>query len=200
MSIKRIARTMKLSATILLASATLAGCSDTTVGTKSFQESEVFTIPGVPLNIALPQITLDDIPWPINIADQPAYQDANFDFLTSIHVRDLVFEITPESSQLASDPNEDGSPDSFDFVSDLKFSLRATIDGTPTEVEIADLPMNDPQIASNATSLSMNVKDVDIRDLIENDPEIIISITGTPPPDNVIVKASIRFRVGVGIR
>lgn len=199
MSIKRIASTLKIPVIILLAGA-LAGCSDTTVGTKSFEESEVFTIPGIPGNIPRPQIALTDIPWPIDIADQPAYQEANFDFLTSIKVRDLVFEITPESSQQASDQNEDGNLDSFEFVSDLKFSLRATIDGTPTEVEIANLPISDPQIASNATSLSMNVVDVDIRDLIENDPEIIIAITGTIPPDNVIVKASIRLRVGVGIR
>lgn len=177
----------------------LSGCSDTQIGSKSFEESRTFSIPGAPIQIAL---TLEDIAWPINLADQPEYSDGDFDFVTGVKVREIIFEIDPESNTSPNDQFEDGNLDSFEFVSSLDFALRATVDGTVTTVDIADLPMSDPQIASNATRLTMNVADQDIRDLIEapGGAEILISISGTNPPDNVVVKATVGFRVGIGFR
>lgn len=199
MSLKRAATCLKFPAVVTLIAFTLLACSDTTVATRSFEESRNFEIPGVRLNIPL---TFEDIPVPVRLADQPGYKDGDFDFVTSVQVRELEFEIAPESNDPANDAIEDGNLDSFEFVSSLNISLRAVVDGTETVVDVADLPINDPQIASNLTSLSMNVRDTDIRDLIEapDGAELLISISGTPPPDFVTVKANIRFRVGIGFR
>ncbi len=180
---------------------TLVACSDTTVATRSFEETESFTVPGGILT-GFP-LALDNIPIPVNLAEQDGYDEGDFDFVTSVRVRDIVFEIAPESNDAGVDTVEDGNPDSFEFVSSLSMSLRAMVDGVETNVPIADLPANDPQIASNTTSLVMNVSDeVNIRDLIEapGGPDIILSISGTIPPDAVQVNARIRFRVGVGFR
>jgi len=199
MSLKRTATYLKIPTLAALATTALLACSDTTVGSRSFEESRNFDIPGLPLAIPL---TFDDIPIPVNLADQPGYSDGDFDFVTSVRVRELIFEIAPESNDPANDVLEDGNLDSFEFVSSLNISLRAVVDGSETVVEVANLPINDPQIASNRTTLSMNVQDADIRDLIEADDgaELLISISGTPPPDFVTVTANIRFRVGIGFR
>ena len=162
MSLKRAATCPKIPSLITLATCSLLACSDTTVATKSFEESRNFEIPGLPIGIPL-VIALEDIPVPVNLADQPGYSDGDFDFVTSVRVRELEFEITPESNDPANDQLEDGNLDSFEFVSNLDISLRAVVDGTETIVEVASLPGNDPQIASNATILSMNVLDTDIR-------------------------------------
>ena len=197
MSLKRAPTVLKISAVVTLAAFSLLACSDTTVATRSFEESLDFDIPGAPINIPL---EINDIPLALNLADQPGYNDNDLDFVTSVRVRELVFDITPKSNDPANDPFEDGNLDSFEFISSLNISLREV--GTQTAVTVATLPLNDPQIASNTSSLSMNVVDTDIRDLIEapNGAELLISISGTPPPDFVSVEANIRFRVGLGFR
>lgn len=200
MSIKRAATNLKIPFVCMLAACTLIACSDTTVATRSFNDSHTFDIPGIAVSLPF-EITLDQIPLEINLTDQPGYNDNDLDFVTSVQVRELEFEITPESNDPANDQLEDGNLDSFEFVSNLGISLRAGVDGVETVVDVATLPANDPQIASNTTTLTMNVMDTDIRDLIEGDnPELLISITGTPPPDVVQVRANIRFRVGLGFR
>lgn len=198
---KNLVKTIIRSATSLTLCASIVACSDTTVGTRSFEETESFTIPGLPFSIG--QVTLPPIGIPIDLAQQEAYNEGDFDFITSVKVRDIVFDIAPSSNDTTSDPLEDGNLDSFEFVSGLVLALQATIDGVEQTVQIADLPMNDPQIASNATRLVMNVNDEqDIRDLIEapGGPTILITISGTNPPDNVDVEAKIRFRAGLGFR
>ncbi len=201
MSLQYAATYLKIPTFVTLVVCSLLACSDTTIATRSFEESRTFEIPGAPIGIPI-ALTFDDISVAVNLADQPGYSDGDFDFVTSVRVRELEFEITPESNDPANDQFEDGNLDSFEFVSSLDISLRAVVDGTETVVEVATLPANDPQIASNTTSLLMNVLDTDIRDLIEapDGAELLISISGTPPPDFVTVKTNIRFRVGIGFR
>ena len=191
---------LKMSAVVALAVSALMACSDTTVATRSFEESREFQIPGGPLNFGI--VELPTIPIEINLADQPGYSDGDFDFVTSVRVRELEFEITPESNVPANAlDQEDGNLDSFEFVSSLRLALREA--GTAGDgVLVADLPINDPQIASNTTALSMNVRDTDIRDIIEaqNGAELLVTIAGSVPPDFVQVKANMRFRVGIGFR
>ena len=177
----------------------LSSCSDTTLGTKSFEETESFKIPFIPSPIPLSGITLPTIGIDIGLAAQEAYQDGDFDFVTSVNLSSITFEISPGSNDPAIDTNEDGNLDSFEFVSALEISMRAD-GGEP--VLIATLPDSDPQIASNTDTLRMVVeRDEDIRDLIEGDnPTLLVDITGAIPPDAVMVNASIRFRVGIGFR
>lgn len=177
-----------------------AGCSsDTTIGTKSFEETVEFTIPQSPIPISG---TLPTLGIPVKLTDQPGYEDGDFDYVTSVKIRDIVFEITPQSSDMTIDTTEDGNLDSFEFVSSLDLGLSAILNGTQTAVDIAELPENDPQIASNLTTLNMRVMDVEIRDLIEapDGSNLQITISGRTPPDAVMISARIRYRVGIGFR
>lgn len=200
---KAISKTLSRTAIATLLCSTIVACSDTTVGTRSFEEAESFLIPNpagsIAAGIILPALELS---IPIDLAEQEAYSDGDFDYITSVKVRDIVFEIASDSQDPAVDTVEDGNLDSFEFVSGLSLSLSADVGGTLTEVPIAELPANDPQIASNATSLTMNVNsEENIRDLIEGDNvKLLINVTGSIPPDNVWVDAKIRFRVGIGFR
>lgn len=203
MLIKNFNTTLTRSAAALALGASVAACSDTTVGTRSFDEVKSFTVPNIGGSIATGlTLSLPDIPIAIDLAEQEAYADGDFDFVTSVRVREIVFTIAPDSADPLFDRIEDGNPDSFEFVSGLNISLSADVGGVLTTVAIADLPENDPQIASNATSLTMNVNsDENIRDLIEGeDVNLLVSVIGRIPPDNVKVDADIRFRVGIGFR
>ena len=126
----------------------------------------------------------------------------DLDFVTSIKIRNIVFEIAPDSDDPGVDLFADGNPDTFDFVSSLSISLSATIDGVNTVVPIANLPISDPQIASNTQTLNLNVEDRDIRDFIEapGGSELLVSFEGLTPVDFVRISANIRYRVGIGIR
>ncbi len=175
-------------------------CSDTTVGTKSFTETGNFTVPGIPLSLGSLSTSFN---LPVDLASQESYSDGDFDYVTSVKVRDIVFNIAESSNDAATDQFEDGNLDTFEFVSSLNLALQATVDGTLQTVQIADLPMSDPQIASNTSTLTLNVEsEQDIRDLIEapGGAVIVVSVSGTNPPDFVDIDATIRFRVGVGFR
>lgn len=201
MLVARFQNTLKRSSATLLLCLTIVACSDTEIGSRSFEESQSFTIPGFPLSLG--PISISEFPVPINLAEQEAYSDGDFDFVTSVRVRDIVFEIAPSSNEAANDQLEDGNLDSFEFVSSMNLALSATIDGVEQTIQIADLPMSDPQIASNTTTLTLNVNgDQDIRDLIEapTGATLLVGISGTNPPDFIDVDAKIRFRVGIGFR
>ncbi len=184
----------------LLTSVLLSACSDdTTIGSKSLVEEQSFTIPGFPLAINVPPSSID---IDINLDEQAGYQEGDFDYVTEVSVRDITFEINPESNNAATDSFEDGNLDSFEFVSSLTLSLVAVVDGAQQVVQVASLPISDPQIASDMTTLSLDVENTDIRDLIESPTgcKLRIEIAGTTPPDAVLVDAKIRFRVGLGFR
>ena len=69
MSLKCAVTNLKMSAVVALAVSALMACSDTTVATRSFEESREFQIPGGPLNFGI--VELPTIPIEINLADQP---------------------------------------------------------------------------------------------------------------------------------
>ncbi len=185
---------------VLLTGSLLSGCSDTTLASKTLTEDVSFPVPGSPISFGV--ITLPPIDIPIDPASQPAYDADDLNYVTSVTVKDITFTVNPESTEPGFDANDDGNLDTFEFVSTLKLSLVATVDGELVVEPIATLPMSDPQIASNATTLSMDVEDTDIRDLIEAEGgcQLRIEITGTAPPDTVSVDAAISFRLGLGIR
>jgi len=178
-----------------------SGCSDTTLGSKSFEEETTFDIPTIG-GISGITITLPDIAIPVNLANLPGYEQDDLNYVTGVKIRSIVFEIGPDSSDATYDSIEDGNLDSFEFVSELKIGLAGEVGGQAAQVDVASLPMNDPQVASNAQSVNLTVADVDIRDIIENPAgaQLLISVTGNPPPDKVQVNAKISYRVNIGIR
>ena len=183
-----------------LCCASVFGCSDTTLGSRSFEETlGPETIPGAFIQIPL---NIPDLRFPINLTEQPGYDEDDLDFVTSVKIRTVEFQIAPDSEDPERDPFRDGNPDTFDFLSSLRISLAATIDGVDTTALIADLPISDPQIASNTQSLSLNVEDRDIRDFIEapGGSQLVVSVEGVTPVDFVRVSANIRYRVGIGLR
>jgi len=62
----------------------LSACDNTTLGSRSFSESASFTIPPVPFTGTL---TLE---VPINLAEQTEYEEGDFDYVTSVKVRDRI--------------------------------------------------------------------------------------------------------------
>jgi len=176
----------------------LSACSDTTVGTKSFEEAlDQLVIPGAPINLG--ELSGEGFRFDLNLKDQPGY--SSLDLVTSVNVRNATFTISPDTDSPALDPVADNNPDNFDFLSGLTLSLSATIDGTSQSVQVASLPDGDPQIGTNATVLNLVIDDVDIRDYVEaDDVQLVVSASGTIPLDFVVIDPVLRFRIGVGVR
>ncbi len=121
-------------------------------------------------------------------------------FVTFVRIRNVQLQILNRSDQ---DSNEDGALDSFDFLSALEVSIRAEFDGVVNEVLIARLPDGDPQFGSAARTLDLSiVSNADIFDflLAPGGYDIVLNITGTIPPDAVVLSGFVRYRVGLGLR
>ena len=122
-----------LSAAALL----LAACSDTTLGTRSFQEAlDPFPIPGAP--VSLGELSLPPIKFPLDLRNQEGYSALSV--ITSVHVRSATFAISPNTDDPSLDQFADNNPDNFDFLSSLVLSLEATIGGTPVSYTHLTLP------------------------------------------------------------
>ena len=175
----------------------VSACSDTTLATRSFNESlQALNIPGSPIALAG---TLPPIDVPLNLRDQEDF--SSLDFVTSVNIRNITFNIIPESENPNSDPFEDGNPDNFDFISGLSLSMVATINGTSQVVPVASLAPGSAQIGTNTRTLELDVEDTDIRDFVEApDVALRVSVAGMTPLDFVTVIPEIRYRVGIGIR
>lgn len=175
-----------------------SGCSDTTLGSFSAEEAiPTVTIPGV-AGIAVPlQLTLPDVA--LDVTQTDAYRDTNRDFVTFVRLRTVALELDASTD---SDPREDGNLDDFDFLQNIEIYLNATFDGEPRQALIAQLPEGDPQIGSGTRQLTLATTSVDVLDYIEATEGYTLSVTvaGTVPPDNVIVKGTIGYRVGIGFR
>lgn len=180
------------------ASLLLVGCSDTSLGSKSFTESlDPLIIPGAPISFG--ELTLPDIKFPLDLQDQEGYE--SLDIVTSVKVQSAIFTISSDTDDPNLDQFADNNADNFDFLSSIVLSLEATIDGTKQTVQVASVPDGDPQIGSNAATLSLTLIGVDIRDYVEApDVQLVVSATGTVPPDSVVIDPVIRFKVGIGVR
>lgn len=183
---------------IITAGLSLAACSDTTLGTRSFEESlDQIIIPGAPINVGA--LALPDLKFPLDLRNQEGY--SSLSIVTSVNVRTATFTISATTDDPALDQFADNNPDNFDFLSNVILSLEATIGGVSQTRQVASLPEGDPQIGSNASVLNFVVDDVDIRDFIEApDVQLVVSAAGTIPQDFVVIDPVIQFRVGIGIR
>ncbi len=190
---------MRKSLCVLLASGwLLSACDDTTLGTRSFEQSlDPITIPGAPVSLGL--LSLPEITIPLDLKDQDGYELLNN--ITEVSARSATISVSPDSDSLQLDQFADNSPDNFDFLSSVTLLLRATLNGTSQTVQVASLPEGDPQIASNASTINLVMDDVDIRDFVEApDVELVVQASGTNPQDFVIIDTVLRFRVGFGFR
>ena len=176
----------------------LAACSDTTLGTRSFEESlDQIVIPGAPINLGA--LSLPEFQFPLDLRNQEGYSALSI--VTSVHVRSASFTVSPNTDDPSVDLLADNNPDNFDFLSTVTLSLRATIDGTLMTAQVASLPDGDPQVGSNASVPDLVVDDVDIRDFVEaEDVQLVVTATGTNPLDFVVIDPVVRFRVGIGLR
>jgi len=181
-----------------LASFLLASCSDTTLGSKSFDEAlDQIIIPGAPVNIGA--LTVPDQRFSLDLRNQEGYSALSV--ITSVNMRAATFTVSPATDDPSLDPFADNNPDNFDFLTNVVISLEATIDGVSQTRQVASLPEGDPQVGSNATVLNLVVDDVDIRDFVEApDVQLVVSATGTIPQDFVVIDPVVQFRVGIGIR
>jgi len=189
---------LKSKLAVITTAVLLSACDDTTLGTRSFEETlDEIIIPGAP--VSLGTLTLPEIKFPLDLKDQQGY--SSLDFVTSVNVRSATFTISPRTDNPNVDQFADNSPDNFDFLGGLSLSLIATVNGTSQTVRVASLPEGDPQIGSNATALNLVVDNIDIRDFVEApDVQMAVVASGTIPPDFVVIDPVVRFRVGVGVR
>ncbi len=190
---------MRKSLPVLLASGlAISACTDTTLGTKSFEETlDPISVPGAPVSFGL--LSLPEISFPLDLKDQDGYQF--LDNITSVNARSATIRVSPDSDNPQLDQFADNNPDNFDFLSSMTLSLRATLNGSSQTIQVASLPEGDPQIGSNASTIELVLDDVDIRDFVEApDVEFVILASGTNPQDFVIIDTDLRFRVGFGIR
>ena len=172
----------------------LAACSDTTLGTKSFDETlPTTTIPGFPLQIALS----GSIPVPLTAEAQSVADDT--EFVTFATLRSLSLNILDSSE---SDANDDGAMDTFDFLTSMQVFVNAEINGALSEILVASLPEDDPQVGSGSRELVLTVEDVDVLDYLEAPGGYGLRVqgSGTVPPDDVVFNGDLRYRVGIGIR
>jgi len=171
----------------------LSSC-DGTLGTKSMTEVlPLVTVPGAPLPSTL-RLALG-----VAIAQPNIDLGAGESFVSSVRVRNLTLVILDASD---TDNLEDGAEDSFDFLSGLDVSIRATFGGELQELLIATLPDGDPQIGTTARNLSLTVvnSEADVLDFIlaPGGYEIVLNLAGQIPPDTVLLSGLLRFRVGIG--
>jgi len=173
----------------------LSGCLGLTLGTHSETETlPAVTIPGanlpanldVALGLALSAPELD-------IGPESA-------LVTFVSVRVLKLQILEASER---DANEDGTPDSFDFVSGIDVFIRGDFEGTTRQLLIATLPENDPQVRSASRTLELTIADDnnDVFDflLLPNGYDIVLDLKGTVPNDNVVISGEFAYRIGLGI-
>ncbi len=186
-------------------------CSDTTLGTFSVDEAlPKLEIPSIGIQIPLSLA----IPVRLDLTTQEAYENGDFDYVTSVKVLSLDLNIDPASD---ADSIEDGNLDDFDFINALEVYLSAKLPGdvctnhiegiittgdhTCAEL-VASVPEGDPQYASGTRTLTLTTTNIDIFDYIEA-PEgynMVVKVSGITPIDSVIVTGSVRYRVGVGFR
>ena len=190
---------MHRSLLILLAcGSVISACSDTTLGTKSFEETlDPISVPGGPVSLGM--LSLPEFSFPLNLKDQDGYE--LLDNVTSVNARSATMSVSPDSDSVQLDQFADNNPDNFDFLSSMTLSLRATFDGTVQTIQVASIPEGDPQIGSNSSTIDLVMDDVDIRDFVEApDVELVVLVSGTNPQDFVIIDTDLRFRVGLGVR
>jgi len=172
----------------------LVGCNqDITLGTRSATDSlPLVTILGAPIATEL-GLSVD-----VAIDSSIIGIEADSQFLTFARIRDLRLEIQDESE---SDTSDDGAIDSFDFLSGLSVSIRASFGGVVQQEVVAFLPDGDPQFGTAARELSLSVVGSDLLDYLQASGgyQLVLNISGNVPPDAVIFGGAVRYRVGVGI-
>lgn len=166
-----------------------------TVGTRSMIEAlPVVTIPGAVLPVEL------STSLGLALASPEIDLGSGENFVTFVRIRNVQLQILDSSDQ---DSNEDGAQDSFDFLSALEVSIRAEFDGVVNEILIARLPDGDPQFGAAARTLDLSiVSNADIFDflLAPGGYDIVLNISGTVPPDAIVLSGLVRYRVGLGLR
>jgi len=175
----------------------LVGCNqDITLGTRSATDSlPLVTILGAPIATEL-GLSVD-----VAIDSSIIGIEADSQFLTFARIRDLRLEIQDESESAESDTSDDGAIDSFDFLSGLSVSIRASFGGVVQQEVVAFLPDGDPQFGTAARELRLSVVGSDLLDYLQASGgyQLVLNISGNVPPDAVIFGGAVRYRVGVGI-
>ena len=179
----------------LLTLAVLVAACDTKLGTQETTERlPQFVIPGARIPVEL-EISLD-----LAIPNPAIDLGAGSTFVTSVGIRNLTLNILDISDV---DSTDDGAEDSFDFLTSLSISIRANFRGRTNELLVATLPDGDPQFGSAARELKLTTvnSNINFLDFLQASGgyQVILSLSGTIPPDNVIVAGSLRYRAGLGI-
>lgn len=187
--------------TAIASGAALTGCSEsTTLGHFDVdQDLPEIQVQGSLVSALLPT---EFAPIPLNVKSEEAFQNANYDYLTTIEVDALSLRITEKSNDPAQDSAEDGEPDNFDFFTSVSVFIRATINGEERRELIAELPEGSEQLSSGQNQIQFTMSGLDILPFVEADGgyEVITEATGTPPSDDVYFDGEAVYRVGIGFR
>lgn len=186
---------------LVTASTTLLGCSETTtLGHFDVdQDLPEIQVQGSLVSALLPT---EFAPIPLNVKSEEAFQNANYDYLTTIEVDSLTLRITEKSNDPAQDSGEDGQPDNFDFFKSVSVFIRATINGEERRELIAELPEGSDELSAGQSQIQFIMSGLDILPFVEAEGgyEVITEATGTPPSDDVYFDGEAVYRVGIGFR
>jgi hypothetical protein len=152
------------------------------------------TLPGAATPVPLPPQPLSGA-IPIDLASNPEFNSKAFNHLVRIKLKQLVFTITPNSTDPAFDSLEPGppTPDDWSFLESIELWVRYP--GTSLEAMIAYVGAGDPQLTPGNTTLWFVCLDYDILEYFDANysTELILKVVGTTPPDDVLFTSSMKF-------
>lgn len=150
------------------------------------QQSKRVTVKGVPGNRPLPVNAIPSIPLTLDL--QSELQAQNSDNAKAVFLRLLVLKITEKSMP-------DGDEDTFDFVKTIDIYVEPTNpDSSLPKIKVADTQT----VPKGVQSLTLAVDDtVDLKPYIDEGLTFTTKTTGTLPPDDVSLRATVTVRVRI---
>ena len=150
------------------------------------QQSKRVTVKGVPGNRPLPVNAIPSIPLTLDL--QSELQAQNSDNAKAVFLRVLVLKITEKSMP-------EGDEDTFDFVKTIDIYVEPTDpDSALPKVKVADTQT----VPKGVQSLTLDVDEtVDLKPYIDEGLTFTTQTTGTLPPDDVSMRATVTVRVRI---
>ncbi len=183
---------------IVLATLVVLGCDGTTL--THFNTDEDIPETRVQGQGAISLLPAVFPPTSMDVTQTDAYEQEDFDLVTSIRVTSLQLTISDSSDDEQQDSSEDGQPDNFDFLQSVDIMISADINGAEREERVAFLAGDDAQVGSGTRQLELITTGIDVLPFIEAEGGYSMQTraTGAAPPDDLVFGGAVRYRVGVG--
>jgi len=154
-------------------------------------------IPGDPVLALLPPQEMPEIPIPIDLKSDSDFNSRVFDHLVDIGMQELVFTITPNSTDPAVDLIEPNpvTPDDWSFLQSVEIWAEHPV--TLQRALVALINEGSAQLQPGETTLMFICSGTNLIDYFDSSykTNIIIKAVGSVPEDDIIFNASANFKV-----